>query len=144
MAIATQHIPLLVVDDDELEVVAIRRGLKKINLNIPFCHAKDGLEALDFLRGKHGHDKLGKPFLVLLDINMPRMNGHEFMREVRADPELCDTVIFVLTTSNDESDMTEAYQNQAAGFIVKSHLKGDYQSLAMMLKTYWDVVLLPN
>ena len=92
---------ILLVEDDEVDVMNVRRAFEKNHIANPLLVASNGLEALDKLRsGELPKNRR----LVLLDLNMPRMNGIEFLREVRSDPELHATPVVVLTTSNDESD----------------------------------------
>lgn len=143
MATLNEDIIVLVVDDDDIDAMAITRALKKLKLNNPIVRARDGVEALSYLTGNGDKEKLDRPHVVLLDINMPRMNGHEFLEQVRTNPELNDTVIFILTTSSDIKDRTMAYRNRAAGYIVKSSLGASYQRLGEMLSSYWQVVTLP-
>ncbi|MBL4789289.1 MAG: response regulator [Kordiimonadaceae bacterium] len=145
--LSTEHtvdiVPILVVDDDDIDVLAIRRGLKKAGLSNPILRAHDGIEALDFLRGTGGKVKIGKPYMVLLDINMPKMNGHEVLKEIRRDTELKETIVFILSTSSDIEDTTAAYGLQAAGYIVKSTIRDGYLRLGQLLSNYWKIVSLP-
>lgn len=82
--------------------------------------------------------------LVLLDLNMPRMNGLEFMAELRADEELHSTVVFILTTSSRDLDRSQAYRENAAGYIVKSAVGPQFSKLTSLLATYGDTVRLPE
>ncbi|PCI64520.1 MAG: two-component system response regulator [Kordiimonadales bacterium] len=141
---AAEEITVLVVDDDDIDAMAVERALKKEGLPKAYVRARDGIEALDFLRGENGQCRVSKPLLVLLDINMPRMNGHEFLDEISSDPDLADTVVFVLTTSNDQADRQAVYSKRAAGYIVKSDLGKSYDELAIMLRNYWRIVSLPH
>jgi CheY-like chemotaxis protein len=90
---------VLLVDDDDVDVVAITRAFKALRIANPMVTARDGLEALDILRGSNGRDALRAPYLVLLDLHMPRMGGVKFLTELRDDPGLCQTLVFVMTTS---------------------------------------------
>ena len=92
-----EDVHILIVDDDDISIRAIRRALTKMKLVNPVRVATDGIQGLEILRGEAGEKKLLPPFVVLLDINMPRMNGHEFLAEVRDDPKLRRAIIFVLT-----------------------------------------------
>src|ERR1700753_3809044 len=94
---------ILLVDDDDVAAEAVVRGLRKHSMECPIVIAEDGIVALQILRGTHTR-KITKPFLVLLDLNMPRMNGLEFLRELRHDAALKGTVVFVLTTSGADAD----------------------------------------
>ena len=112
----TRAITLLLVEDDDVDAMGVERALEKRRIANTLVRARDGIEALEFLRG----GKVARPFLILLDLNMPRMGGLEFIRTVRADPELCDSVVFVLTTSKSDEDLAAAYRAHVAGYMVKS------------------------
>src|ERR1700761_7136073 len=104
---------LLLVDDDDVAAEAVVRGLRKHEMQCPIVVAEDGKTALQVLRGEHER-KIEAPLLVLLDLNMPRMNGIEFLRELRSDAELKSTVVFVLTTSGADVDRARAYDENIA------------------------------
>src|SRR6202012_29661 len=109
-------INILVVEDDEIDVEAVRRGLKKQNMANPLFHAHHGVAALDILRGKNIALKISDPCGMLIDINMPQMNGLEFLREVRSDAGLKKNIAFILTTSARDADIETAYDLNAAGY----------------------------
>ncbi|MGB7327710.1 MAG: response regulator [Rubripirellula sp.] len=138
----TAPVNLLLVDDDDLDVMAIRRALKKARVVNPLFRAKDGLDALAMLRGEL-EPPIARPFLVLLDLNMPRMDGMEFLEALRNDPKLKDSIVFVLTTSDDTRDITKAYENMIAGYMVKSKAGEDFFKLVGMLDHYWKVIEFP-
>ena len=113
-------VSILLVEDDYLDIMNVERELKKLNINLPLHVARNGREALNMLRGEGGATKiLPKPSVVLLDINMPKMNGIEFLEIVRHDPEFRDLNVFIMTTSNEESDRLAAQNLGATGYIVK-------------------------
>lgn len=134
---------ILVVDDDDVATESIERSLRKHEIHFPLVEARDGLEALAILRGTHPDRSIQKPYIVLLDLNMPRMNGFEFLQELRGDSELRDTVVFVLTTSNADTDRTRAYQESIAGYMVKSAVGPQFSKLARLLSDYHAAVELP-
>jgi CheY-like chemotaxis protein len=134
---------LLVVDDDDVAAEAVVRGMRKHALDCPIVVAEDGMAALQILRGKHPTRQIAKPYLVLLDLNMPRMNGMEFLRELRSDSQLRGTVVFVLTTSGSDADRARAYQESIAGYMVKSGLGPQLSGLARFLTEYRSSVLFP-
>jgi CheY-like chemotaxis protein len=116
----TNQVSILLVEDDYLDIMNVERELKKLNINLPLHVARNGREALNMLRGENGATKISPlPSVVLLDINMPKMNGIEFLDAVRKDPELKDLNVFVTTTSNEESDRLAAQNLKATGYIVK-------------------------
>jgi CheY-like chemotaxis protein len=139
-----QPINLLLVEDDDVAAEAVVRGLHRHDMNCPVIPAEDGNAALQILRGNHTAQRIDKPYLVLLDLNMPRMNGFEFLAALRADSELRDTVVFVLTTSSAESDRARAYQENIAGYIVKSATGPQFSGLARFLTEYRRAVQLPS
>jgi CheY-like chemotaxis protein len=131
---------ILLVEDDEVDVMNIRRAFKKGNITNPLYTAGNGLEGLEMLRG----DDMPKTRrLVLLDLNMPRMNGIEFLRELRADPELSPTPVVVLTTSDAERDKVEAYNLHVAGYLLKPVTFGNFCETMASLNKYWALVEMP-
>ncbi len=129
-------------DDDDVDVACLRRSFKKSGVTNPVYVAHNGLDALEKLRGGVEGPALPRPLMIVLDINMPRMNGHEFLKELRADPTLRDLVVFMLTTSNDSSDKKLAYSHQVAGYVLKESAGGQFCGLTDLLKKYWQVVQL--
>lgn len=137
------QISVLLVEDDELDVEAVQRAFVEAKIANPIVVAKDGIEALEILRGSDDHAALGQPYLVLLDINMPRMNGLELLQEMRQDQELRKSIVFVLTTSDDDRDICAAYGKQVAGYLLKSSVGPDFLKLTEMLDFYWRIVQFP-
>jgi CheY-like chemotaxis protein len=133
-------VTIFLVEDDDVDAHAVARAMKAMKIANPLIRARDGLEALEMLRRKGA---VPRPYLVLLDINMPRMNGIEFLEALRADPALHRSVVFVLTTSDDERDKMSAYTQHIAGYIVKSHVKAGFEAVFEMFEHYWRVVELP-
>lgn len=134
----TLHI--LVVEDDQVDVMTIRRAFEKNKILNPLYVASNGIEALAMLRD----DRVPRDRrLVLLDLNMPGMNGIEFLRELRADPELRPTPVVVLTTSNDERDKVNAYGFNVAGYLVKPVTFPSFAELMAALNKYWTLVEMP-
>lgn len=114
------QVNILLVEDDYLDIMNVERELKKLNVNLPLHVARNGREALNMLRGEAGTPKITPlPSVVLLDINMPKMNGIEFLASVRKDPELMHLNVFIMTTSNEETDRLAAQNLRATGYIVK-------------------------
>jgi len=136
----SQQLNILLVEDDEVDVMNVKRAFAKHNITNPLYVAGDGIEALEMLRSSdfpHGRR------LVLLDLNMPRMNGIEFLREVRSDPQLAKTPIVVLTTSNDDRDKVDAYNLNVAGYLLKPVTFASFCDLMVALNKYWSLVELP-
>jgi CheY-like chemotaxis protein len=118
----------------------VRRAFEKGGVVNPLWVAGDGVEALEMLRGKEMPQERR---IVLLDLNMPRMNGIEFLRAIRADPVHRVTPVVVLTTSNDERDRVEAYKLNVAGYLVKPVTLLNFVELMAALNRYWMLVELP-
>ena len=131
---------ILLVEDDDINVMNIRRAFEKGNLRNPLFHADDGLVALDMLRG--GLLPPGRR-LVLLDLNMPRMSGIEFLAELRADPELRSTPVVVLTTSDAERDRVEVYNLHVAGYLLKPVRFVAFVEIMATLNRYWTLMEMP-
>lgn len=133
----------LVVEDNELDVEKLRRCCKRQNVTNPLRHAVDGYEALDILRGTNGVEKLIEPFVILLDLNMPRMGGLELLEQLRADPALSSSRVFVMTTSDHQRDVEAAYKLHVAGYIVKPPGTEKIAMAVEMLRQYCEVCLPP-
>lgn len=131
---------ILLVEDDEVDVMNVQRAFRKNNIANPLFMAGNGLEALEMLRGEQVPRERR---LVLLDLNMPRMNGIEFLRALRADPELRGTTVVVLTTSDDERDRVDAYNFNVAGYILKPVTFQNFCEAMSTLNKYWSLVELP-
>lgn len=137
---AERLLNILLVEDDEVDVMNVKRAFKKNNIANPLYLAGNGLEALEMLRsGAIPGDRR----IILLDLNMPQMNGIEFLREVRADAKLNLTPVIVLTTSNDERDRIEAYNLNVAGYILKPVTFTNFCEVMAALNKYWALVELP-
>jgi CheY-like chemotaxis protein len=134
---------ILLVDDDDVAAEAVVRGLAKNAMHCPITIAEDGSVALQVLRGTHPTSAIAKPYVVLLDLNMPRMNGFEFLRELRMDKQLRNTVVFVLTTSGSPAERASAYEENIAGYIVKSGVGPQLSGLARFLIEYRSAIVLP-
>ena len=134
---------ILLIDDDDVAAEAVVRGLRKHELLCPIVLAEDGHIALQVLRAQHATRRIAKPFLALVDLNMPRMNGFEFLRALRADSALRDTLVFVLSTSGSDADRARAYDQNIAGYMVKANLGPQLKGLARFLNDYGSIVLLP-
>jgi CheY-like chemotaxis protein len=135
-------VTIMIVDDDRVDTMAIRRSLRELKITHPVIAARDGIEALEHLRGENGREKVRSP-LVLLDLNMPRMGGIEFLEELRDDPVLHQTLVFVMTTSSAVEDRMRAYAKNVAGYILKHRAGARFQDAIAMLEHYWRVIEFP-
>ena len=139
-----RRLNIVLVEDDEVDVMNVRRAFKKNNISNPLFVAADGLEALAMLRGEvQGVTVPRERRVVLLDLNMPRMSGLEFLQELRADDALRRTPVVVLTTSDAERDKIEAYGLNVAGYIVKPVTVPAFVEVMAALNLYWSVSELP-
>jgi CheY-like chemotaxis protein len=135
---------ILLVEDDDVDVMAIKRALKQLKIANPLFRAADGIAALDMLRGVNGNDRLPRPYVILLDLNMPRMGGLEFLDELRRDPELQRSIVFVMTTSTAEEDRARAYDRHIAGYVLKHNPAHTFFEAVTMLEHYWRVIEFPE
>lgn len=140
----SRTVNVLLVEDNEIDREGVRRAFVRHRISNPIHDAVDGLEALELLRGANGKAPLPRPYIILLDINMPRMSGVEFLQRVRADDKLRDSVIFVLTTSSSEEEKMAAYNLNIAGYIVKSDVGAGFIRLVELLEHYWKLIELPE
>lgn len=134
-----EPLAILLVEDDAIDVMNARRAFQKNNLTNPVFEAQNGLEALQILRS----GTLPRRHIVLLDLNMPKMNGLELLRAIRADPALKSTSVVVLTTSSGERDKVEAYELNVAGYLLKPVTFSSFVELMATLNKYWTLVELP-
>jgi CheY-like chemotaxis protein len=138
MKMADDTIHILLVEDDEVDVMNVKRAFRKNNIVNPLTVANNGVEALLTLREAIAQGD--NPFkVVILDLNMPKMGGIEFLKEIRADPVLKSLSVFVMTTSNEESDKIAAYDLNIAGYIVKPLSFENFVQAISILKHYWQL-----
>lgn len=131
---------ILVVEDDIVDVKNIQRAFERGRITNPLFFAEDGVQGLEILRGQAYPQERR---LVLLDINMPRMNGLEMLAEMRKDPALRTIPVVVLTTSNDDRDRFEAYGLGVAGYLLKPVSFGGFVELMSAMNRYWALVEMP-
>lgn len=124
----SRRVTLLVVDDDEVDAEIIVREVRQRNYNFDVQVAANGSAALEFL-SEHRAQLEDAGLVVLLDLNMPYMNGHEFLEQLRSNPTLRRCIVFVLTTSGLDRDRTLAYDKNVAGYFVKSNVEGLLEAL---------------
>jgi CheY-like chemotaxis protein len=124
---------ILLVEDDEVDVMNVKRAFSKNNIKNDLFVAGNGVEALDMLR----NSIVPLPRIIILDINMPKMNGIEFLKELRVDESLKNISVFVMTTSNEDSDKINAYNLNVAGYILKPLSFEKFISSVATLKDFW-------
>jgi len=134
------QLTILMIEDDDVDAKGMERSFKKRRIANPIVRAKDGLEALEFLE----NGKIPSPYIILLDLQMPRMNGLEFLTSIRNHELLKSSVVFVLTTSHAEEDITAAFNQQIAGYFVKDEVGANFCEMLDMLEGYWRIAYLPQ
>jgi CheY-like chemotaxis protein len=138
-----KSVKILLVEDDSVDVKAFQRAMGKLKISNPVVIARDGVEAWEHLQ-ECVSGKGEVPSLVILDINMPRMNGLELLTKIRADEKLRHLIVFVLTTSNDEKDKFSAFNQNVAGYMLKSDMGNSFIRAVELIDSYWRVVELPE
>ncbi len=137
-------ISILLVEDDEVDVMNVKRAFKKNNITNPLFLAGNGVEALEMLRGQGEQPMVPLPRIILLDLNMPKMGGIEFLTELRKDENLKSITVFVMTTSNEDRDKVEAYKLNVAGYILKPLSMESFISAVSILNNYWQLIEFPS
>ena len=141
MSEANPKTHILLVEDDEIDIMNVQRAFKRKDIDNPLYIAGNGVEALAMLRGEQGNYPTSRDVrkLILLDLNMPKMNGIEFLHELRKDPRLQSMVVIVLTTSDQERDRIEAYKLNIAGYILKPVTFSKFVDVIEKLNNYWSI-----
>jgi CheY-like chemotaxis protein len=134
----TRAVTILLVEDDEVDIKALRRAFDNLKIANPIQIAHDGVEAWEMLAA------IPRPFLVITDINMPRMNGLELIGKIRENEAFHDSIVFVLTTSNEEQDKIDAYNLNVTGYMLKSEMGASFTRAIELVQNYWRVVELPE
>lgn len=133
------NIHVLLVEDDEVDIMNVTRSFRKNKLPHQLSVTRNGVEALEWLRS----DANEAPQVILLDVNMPRMNGFEFLSELRSDPSLARISVFVMSTSNNVSDKQQAHALNAAGYIVKPLSTEKFSETIRSLSGFWEICEYP-
>ena len=138
-----RQVTFLIIEDDLVDQKMVMRTFKKLKISNPIILVDTADKALQHLKGEEGHPPIPSPYLILLDLNLPRMGGLEFLDIIRNDPDLSTSIVFVLTTSADDEDRLAAYRKHVAGYIVKSEAADGLMKAIEMLDAYWRVVEFP-
>lgn len=137
--------PILLIDDDEVDIESVRRAFKKNNFRNPLYVASNGVEAMDLLCGTQNKKKLNPlPQIILLDIKMPKIDGVEFLKSLRANEALKSISVFILTSSQEEKDIVSAYVLHVAGYIIKPVSFENLIERIKILTAYWSLIELPS
>ena len=126
---------ILLIEDDIVDVMSVKRALKDINVTNPLYHVENGVKALEFLRDK----EKPRPTIILLDLNMPKMGGIEFLSVMKKDEKIRRIPVIILTTSQAEYDKIQSYDLGVAGYMIKPV---DYQQFMEVIRAmcmYWTL-----
>jgi CheY-like chemotaxis protein len=129
----------LLIEDDSIDAMAIKRALVHTGEDVQLIHLDNGEEGLTYLRGE-GNEM---PFMIMLDLNMPRMNGLEFLEEIKKDQTLCRIPVVVLTTSTESCDIDETFSHSVAGYMVKPIDFDKMIKIVHIVNDYWSINVLP-
>ncbi len=147
-----QELQILLVEDDDIDAMAFQRHLGSRNPNVRIHRAIDGAAALELLRGPvqqgactdiRSLEQADSPFVIVLDLNMPRMSGLEFLQELREDPQLRRSIVFVFTTSDAAEDRMACFEHNVAGYLLKSRAGERFQNVAQLLESYVSIAEFP-
>jgi CheY-like chemotaxis protein len=131
------------IEDDDGDARALQRAFGKAGHKTRITRAVDGVEALEILKGTNGKAKILPPHILLVDLNMPRMSGIEFLKALREDAELHQSIVFILTTSKGDEDRLAAYDLNVAGYITKAKAAEDFLNLVNLVGIYDQIVEFP-
>lgn len=137
------EVTIFLVEDDDVDATTVMRGLTSADIRNPVVRVRDGVEAMEMLLGTNGKQKLMPPYILLVDVRMPRLDGLSLIRRIRSNKMLQRSIIFVLTTSDSDRDRAEAYDAHVAGYIVKSSMPAQFHAFARMLDYYLTIVAPP-
>jgi CheY-like chemotaxis protein len=132
--------PVLLIEDDNVDAMTVKRAMRDLHVEHPVKHSINGEEAMKYLVNPDSE----KPFVILLDLNMPKMNGIEFLKIIKANPELKTIPIIVLTTSKEKRDIQESFELGAAGYMVKPVDYSKFVEILGKVMTYWSTSELPK
>ncbi|MEL7530705.1 MAG: response regulator [Bacteroidota bacterium] len=126
---------ILLVDDDKVDVMTVKRAIRKLNISNPLEVTSNGEEAIAYLKDPNK----ASPGLILLDINMPRMNGIEFLREREKDVSLKKIPVIMLTSSREDQDRLDSFQHSIAGYMIKPVNFPQFLDMMETIKGYWSL-----
>ena len=136
----TNNKPVLLVEDDQVDAMTVKRAIRQIKLKHPLIHAENGEEALEYLSNESNE----KPWIILLDLNMPRMNGLEFLQISKRDEVLKSIPVVVLTTSKEQQDRIESFNFSVAGYMIKPVDYAQFVDMMQAIKMYWTLCQQPD
>ena len=128
---------VLLVEDDQAHADLIRMSFEDNGLNLDVQHVSDGAQAIEYLTRTGEYTKAHRPDFIMLDINLPKMNGHEVLQRIKSDERLKTIPVIMLTTSNDERDRMQAYQHHANSYLIKPTEFQMFQDLVHDVRAFW-------
>jgi len=131
--------PILLIEDDEVDVMTVKRALRDLKVTNQLVSISDGEQAIEYLR----NESVTKPCIILLDLNMPKMDGGEFLKVIKVDKALKKIPVVILTTSNSDRDVIESFELGAAGYMVKSVDYERFMETIHIIDQYWTLSKLP-
>jgi len=131
--------PVLLVEDDKIDAMTVKRAFKELRVNNRLEHVNNGEEAIAYLQDKQKE----RPCIILLDLNMPKMNGLEFLRYSKNDSKIKMIPVVVMTTSEDEEDKLESFNLGVAGYMLKPIEYAKFVEVVRAIELYWSVSELP-
>lgn len=135
---------ILLVEDNEHDVILTQRGFERAKLKVNLHHVENGELCMQFLRNEGEHSDAPTPDLIILDLNMPVMNGHEVLEQLTADEELKHLPVVVLTTSEDDRDVLAMYRLRCSGYVTKPVQFDNFLEVIRGIADFWlTVVVLP-
>jgi CheY-like chemotaxis protein len=141
----TELIHILLVEDNEGDILLTTEALKEAKIMNSIAVTRDGWEAIQYLEKEDGYSLAKTPDLILLDINLPKLNGQEVLKKIKTNERLKHIPVIVLTTSSAEKDITLSYQNQANSYITKPVEAEDFMQLIRSIENFWiNIVKLPS
>ena len=134
------NITILLIEDDDVDAIGLKRSFSKIGLENEVVRAKNGKEALNLLKT----EKVSHPFIILLDLNMPMMDGLEFLTYLREYEKFKNSLVFVLTTSKSEQDIQLSFDKHVAGYFIKNEVGSGYDAIVEFLDAYIKIAHFPK
>ena len=131
--------PILLIEDDIIDAMTVKRALKELKVSNPVIRVENGEKAIAYLKDKNNV----RPTIILLDLNMPKMNGLEFLKIIKADPRFNFIPVIVLTTSGDEKDKIETFKHSIAGYMIKPVDYNQFVETIRTIERYWTLSELP-
>ncbi|UQN09618.1 response regulator [Deinococcus sp. QL22] len=145
MPISPTPFTVLLVEDELADALMFQEMLEEVSADISFHHVVNGQDALHFLNRTKEYAEVPVPHLIVLDLNMPVMNGHDFLRRAKSIDGLRRIPVLVLSTSNNPDDIHRSYDEQASGYVVKPSTYAEYARIMGTIEAYWrGVVRLPT